>query len=266
MSEADNLLNDIQDVPAMPNVIMRALSIMKDPDSSMKELSQIISYDQSLTTKVLALVNSAYYGFPQQINSIQRAISLLGLTKTKNIIVTVAMKPMLNNQGDRELWEHSIKVAVGCEYLADYLKIVDADDAFVAGFLHDIGKMILNIKDRRLSEKVKQLVSLGSDVIESEKMFFHTDHTEMGTLLAKKWQLPILLTNSIKYHHNPNFSSMPAVCSLVYVINKLVQDNYSDGSINKDIMKNLNINIEQPQILRDGILNKANILLSELSN
>lgn len=266
MSNIDDLINSIKDMPAMPNVIMRALNIVKDPESSIKELASIISYDQSLSTKVLTLVNSAYYGFPQQITSINRALALLGMMKSKNIIVTVAMKPMLINQGDKELWIHSIKTAVGCEYLASYLKLMDPDEAFVIGFLHDIGRIILSLKDAKLCEKVKQVMDEGGDLIETERTFFGTDHAQMGAILAKKWQLPILLTNTIKYHHNPNLSSMPTACTLVYIVDKLVQDVCHFEQINSEIMKNLDINIVEPQILRENILQRAELLLQELAN
>lgn len=265
MYDINQLLNSLNDVPAMPNVIKHALNIMKDPESSTKELAKIISYDQSLSTKVLTLVNSAYYGFPQQITSISRAIALIGMSKAKNIILTVAMRPMLLSQGDKELWQHSIKTAVGCEYIANYLKLMDVDEAFVIGFLHDIGKIVLNLKDATIYAKVRDLVRSGSDIVEAEQLFFGTDHPQMGSLLAKKWQLPILVTNVIKYHHEPNLSSMPAACTLVYAVDKLVQDGWNRELLDEDVMKNLKIKIDQPDILRENILQKANVLLNELS-
>lgn len=265
MYELNDLINSLNEVPAMPNVIVHALNLMKDPDSSTKELAKIISYDQSLSTKVLTLVNSAYYGFPQQITSISRALTIIGMSKAKNIIVTVAMKPMLIGQGDKELWKHSIKTAVGCEYIAKYLKIMDPDEAFVIGFLHDLGKVVLTLKDSNLYNKVKDLVKTGTDIIETEQLFFSTDHCHMGSLLAKKWQLPLLLANAIKYHHSPNQSSMPVPCTLVYLVDHIIQDSFNPENFDSSIVSNINIKLDQPGILRDSILNKANILLNELS-
>src|SRR5574344_421847 len=266
MQDLNELVNTLKEVPAMPNVIVHALNIMKDPDSSMRELADIISYDQSLSTKVLTLVNSAYYGFAQQISSISRAITILGMTKAKNIIITVAMRPMLINQGDKELWQHSIKVAVGCQYLAQYLKIMDPDDAFVVGFLHDLGKIVLNIKDSSEYKRVKNLVKMGADVVETEQMIFGADHTQAGSLLAKKWQLPLLITNTIKYHHIPAQSSMKVPCTLVYLVDSIVQDDWVEENLDRDAISSLNIKIDQPSILRDSILNKATLLLNQLSN
>lgn len=266
MYNMNDILNNFKEFPAMPNVIMHALNVMKDPESSIKELARIVSYDQSLSTKVLTLVNSAYYGFPQQITSMTRAISLIGMSKAKNVIMAVAMKPMLTNQGDKDLWKHSITTAVGCEHLAKYLKIMDADEAFVIGFLHDLGKVVLKMKDARLYEKVEETATYNPNILEIEQTYFGTNHCQMGSLLTKRWQLPLLVNNTVKYHHTPNLSSMPTACTLVYFIDALVKDNFDFEKLDKDVMSNLKIHIDQPQILKESILTKSEMLLNELSN
>lgn len=266
MYNINDIVNNFKEFPAMPNVVMRALSVIKDPESGAKELAKIISYDQSLSTKVLTLVNSAYYGFSQQVTSIARAISLIGMSKAKNIIMTVAMRPMLTNQGDKDLWRHSITVAVGCEYIARYLKIMDVDDAFVIGFLHDLGKVVLKAKDRALYEKIEQMAMGNSRTLEFEKTYFGIDHCQVGSILTKRWQLPLLINNTVKYHHTPNLSSMPVPCTLVYLVDSLMKDNFDPEALDKNVMKNLTIQIDQPQILKENISAKAQILLNELSN
>lgn len=268
MDNINNIVNSFKDLPAMPNVIMRALNIIKDPESGAKQLADIISYDQSLSTKVLTLVNSAYYGFSQQITSISRGISLIGMSKAKNIIVTVAMRPMLTSQGDKELWQHSIVTAVGCEYLAGYLKIMDVDDAFVIGFLHDLGRLVLRLKDSVTYAKVKQtaLDNPKASIIEIERAYFGTDHCQTGSMLAKKWQLPLLINNAIKYHHAPNLSPIPIPCSLVYLVDMLVKPEFDESSVNKEFTKVLNFSLDKPEILRENIFAKAKLLLNELSN
>ena len=267
MNDAVNkLINNLKDVPAMPNVVIKALDIVKNPNSSIKDLGNIIAYDQSLSIKVLNLVNSAYYGFAQQITSISRALALLGMNKTKNIIITVAMKPMFSSEKNKKLWEHSITAAVGCEFLAEHLNIRDCDEAFVMGFMHDIGKIILNMQDSDVLATIQEYVKGGSDIIEAENAFLQTNHTEVGATLSKKWQLPILLTNVIKYHHTPLNSSFSKECSLVYLVDKIIQDELNTETINLDYIENLNIKLDKPEILRDSIINKASLLVSELSN
>lgn len=262
----DRLINNLRDIPAMPNVVIRALNVVKDPSSSIKELGNIITCDQSLSIKVLNIVNSAYYGFPQQITSISRALALLGMNKTKNLVITIAMKPMFSSEKNKKLWEHSITTAVGCEFMADHLNIRDCEETFVMGFIHDIGKIVLNMQDNEVLDKMQEYIDEGSDIIETEDLFFNTNHSEVGAELAKKWQLPLLLTNVIKYHHNPLISSMPVECSLVYLVDRLVQDKFNSEKFNTEYIQNLKIKLDKPEILRESILNKAKILLSELSN
>ena len=265
MDKTIELVNNVKDIHAMPSVIVKALNIMKKPTASMKELGDIVMYDQSLTIKILALVNSAYYGFSQQISSISIALSLLGMVKVKNIIVAVAMKPMMSNQGDKELWKHSMRVAAGCEYLANVTKITDSDEAFIAGFVQDVGKLVLHMTNEKLYAKVLSAVSEGADIIDAERKYFDSDHVKTGSLLAKRWQLPILLANIISYHHTPSLSSIPVPCNLVCLVDKLVQENYNPSTLDKDFIKTLGIDFADIEDLRETIMQKAELLISELA-
>ena len=265
MDKTIELVNSVKDIHAMPSVIVKALNIMKKPTASMKELGDIVMYDQSLTIKILALVNSAYYGFSQQISSINIALSLLGMVKVKNIIVAVAMKPMMSNQGDKELWKHSMRVAAGCEYLANVTKIMDSDEAFIAGFVHDVGKMVLHMANEKLYNKVLDAVHDGADVLDAEKKYFDSDHVKTGSLMAKRWQLPILLANIISYHHMPSLSSIPLPCNLVCMVDKLVQEEFNPSSLDKDFIKTLGIDFADIEDLRTTIMQKSELLISELA-
>ena len=265
MDKTIELVNSVKDIHAMPSVIVKALNIMKKPTASMKELGDIVMFDQSLTIKILALVNSAYYGFSQQISSINIALSLLGMVKVKNIIVAVAMKPMMSNQGDKELWKHSMRVAAGCEYLANLTKIMDSDEAFISGFVHDVGKMVLHMYNEKLYTKVINAVNDGADILDAEKKYYDSDHVKTGSLLAKRWQLPILLANIISYHHAPSLSSIPVPCSLVCLVDTLVQENFNPNAVDKDFLKTLGIDFADIEDLRQAILQKAELLISELA-
>lgn len=265
MDKTIELVNNVKDIQAMPSVIVKVLNVMKKPTVSMKELGDIVMYDQSLTIKILALVNSAYYGFSQQISSINIALSLLGMVKVKNIIVAVAMKPMMSGAGDKELWKHSIRVAAGCEYLAKLTNIMDADEAFIAGFIHDIGKMVLNMTNPKMYEKVIEVTNAGHDILEVEKKYFDSDHVRTGSLLAKRWQLPILLANIVSYHHAPSLSSIPVPCSLVCAVDKLMQENFDPNKLDKDFLKTMGIDMEDIDDLRNAIMQKSELLIAELT-
>lgn len=265
MDTTNKLILNYNDIPAMPNVMVKALNVIKDEGSGLNDLADVMCYDQALTTQVLRLVNSAYYGFAQQITSINKALPLIGMDQAKNIIITFAMKPMLTSRGGKEMWEHSIRTAVACEYLAKEFKIMDSSDAFVIGFLHDIGKIVLNMKNQAVYKKVMELVERGANILDVENMFFGTNHCDVGFLLAKKWQLPVVVNNGIKYHHNPQFSSMANFAYIVYVANKLAQVKEEDVVLDENIMKDSNIKIDDILAYRATVLSKAGILLSNLA-
>ncbi len=264
MTSAQDLIDKIKDIPAMPNVIVKALGIIKDGQSGTKELGEIMSYDQALTSQVLKLVNSAYYGFAQEITSVSKALALLGMSQTRNIIITVAMKPMLTSNGGREMWKHSLRCAVACEYLADKVVVADSSDAFTIGFLHDIGKILLNICNVSAYHRVKEMVKNGEDIIEAENSVFMTNHADIGFLLAKKWKLSVLLANCIKYHHDPLASSMPEITTLVYLANAISHDEIAPFD-EKLVKEQLGLEKNEIMAYREEILEKANTLFSNLN-
>lgn len=264
--DPQQLVAEFKEIPPMPNVVVKALSVIKNPATGIAELAKIMQVDQAISAKALSLVNSAFYGFRQQITSINKAIVVLGMMKAKNIIMSLALKPMMTVQGGRELWEHSIRCAVASEILAKEYKVIHPDDAFVMGFLHDIGKMLLNTKNPLKYSKVKYLAQQGNvDLIEVEDMQFGTNHCILGALISKKWQLPVILTNCIRYHHDPTQSSLPSVCGIVYCADKLVQSTVHGAIFNPKIMSKLDFQIADPVALRETILNKSSIFLKEMS-
>lgn len=252
-------------IPAMPNVIIKALNIIKDDNSGVRELANIISYDQALSTHVLKIVNSAYYGFPQEVISISKALSIMGMSQAKNIILTVAMKSMLTTLGGKELWEHSIKCGVAAEYISGKFKLMSPDEAFMIGFLHDIGKILLNKKSAETYQKVMDFAKRGLDILQAEEIFFKTNHTEVGFFLASQWKLSIIIANAIKYHHDPLKSSMINVASLVYFADKFSQKTFKPPYYDPEIANKTNIHIEDPLLYREEILLKSSVLLSELT-
>ena len=177
--DTQQLLAEFKDIPPMPNVMVKALSVIKNPSTGIAELAKIMQVDQAILSKTLSLVNSAFYGFRQQITSIQKALVILGMMKAKNIIMSLALKQMMTAQGSRELWEHSIKCAVAAEFLAKEYKIINPDDAFVIGFLHDIGKIgipdsILR-KEAKLTDdeysEIKNHPAIGEHILSSAPIF-----------------------------------------------------------------------------------------------
>ena len=259
-----DLINNLKDIPAMPNVIVKVLKLMHSETAGAPELASVIKCDQALCTKMLSIINSAYYGFGKQITSVNMAISLLGLKKTKNIIVTVAMSPLLSFQGAKSLWRHSILTAVGCDYIAEKYNLVNADDAFVMGFLHDIGKVVLNLIDSERYQAYMSSKMHPDENIKDERLKFDTDHSSTGSLLAVRWQLPDVIKDVIRYHHYPLKARNYFAPALVNIVNILVQDNFYEEWIDEDLCKMINLNIEDIGALRKEIIEKGEALMKEI--
>jgi HD-like signal output (HDOD) protein len=113
--------------------------------------------------------------------------------------------------------------------------------------------------------KVIALTNDGINILDAEKKYFDSDHVKTGSLLARRWQLPILLANTISYHHNPSLSSIPVPCNLVCFVDNLMQDNFNPNSLDKDFLKTLGIDLDDINDLRDVIMQKSELLIADLT-
>lgn len=211
----DRVVNRIEKFPALPHIISLVLKKIDDPRSSIADITRTLSADEGLVANVLKLANSAYYGFPRRIVSVTEAVVILGLNTLKSLIYTTLAKNVLGKEVkgyalDRgELWRHSVACGIICREIARKNRLGDIEAYFVAGLLHDIGKVILGEYLEEEYEEIVKRVSESSqpfNIIEREILGF--DHAEVGGLLAKKWNLPEFLVEAIRYHHNPEKSKL----------------------------------------------------------
>ncbi|OHD21837.1 MAG: phosphohydrolase [Spirochaetes bacterium GWD1_27_9] len=201
----------IQNMPPLPTTVSKVLEIARNPKADAKELNNVISLDPVLTGKVLKLINSAYYSLPNQITSIVRAIIMLGINTVKNLVLSTAVISNVKNKNNfnsldmEAFWRHSICVGVISKSFALKQNIDSkvVEEYFVAGLLHDIGKIPLNsvipedyLKAITYSHQNK--VSL----IDTETKMFDINHSDLGFRIAELWKLNKNLTDAIRYHHN----------------------------------------------------------------
>lgn len=259
------IIDEMPDLPSMPTVIVEALNIIGNPKSNINQLSEIISKDLAMTTQILKMVNSAYYGFPTQITTINKAMALLGLNKVKSLVLSVAVKPMMMSYCGKNLWEHSIRCAVGCQIIAKGLGRGETDEAFVMGLLHDIGKTILEIYNKDAVSEVNKLVNIGADRLTAEKMMFGFNHTDIGQELVTRWKLPLIIGTSIKYHHRPQESPDSSIAGLVYVADRVTQEQLKYPILDSDIVDVLDFDIPDPLQLREDIILISQPIIAALS-
>ncbi|KUK32584.1 MAG: Metal dependent phosphohydrolase [Thermoanaerobacterales bacterium 50_218] len=206
----ERIVQDVQDLPALPQIVEQVIRVTEDPDSTVKELNDIICQDQALTARILRLANSAYYGFPRRISTVVEAIVILGFNTIRNLVLAASVYDLLSREvpgyqlGKGELWRHSIACAMAARLLARQVRFPAPDQAFVAGLLHDIGKIVLSVymQDAYL-EIINTVKEKRIPFSQAEKDVLGFTHAEVGAKVAEKWNFPVPLVEAIAFHHEP---------------------------------------------------------------
>ncbi len=206
--EIKKIIKAIQSLPTLPTVAVKVNSIIKSPTAGAAELASVIEYDQSISAKVLSLVNSAYYGLSRKINNIKEAVTYLGTNTISQLVLALgvikAFEGTSNKRFDRsKFWTHSIAVAILSREIAKTGKRhKHPDDVFTAGLLHDIGKVAL---DSFCSESfipvLDELEKQEVPFYKAEQKVLGVDHTRVGEWVARSWELPLLTIVAIRHHH-----------------------------------------------------------------
>ncbi len=216
------ILGTVRDLPPMPQTVHKARDIMSSPTSSFKDLAKILETDPAIATKVLRMANSSYYGLGGKVSSIQHASVVLGHNTIGDLMTMAGTSTLLGNtlKGYRldagDLWRHSMGVAFGSRIIANKKNPALANDAFAAGIIHDIGKLILDqyIFERREAFE-EFMVDVQQSFLSAEKQILGFEHSEIAYEVCKSWHIPEALTAAIRYHHNPSQSGGK---ELVYIV------------------------------------------------
>lgn len=204
-------IESITDLPTLPVVVAKITSQIANPSTNAADIGKLIEQDQVLTGKVLRLVNSAYYGFPKQIKSIQHAVVILGFNKVKTIIITASVFGAFKNRkpGNLDLqrfWQHSLATAIISKICAEVIGIAHvAEDAFIGGLLHDIGKVVMDQYQPNIYIPiVKYANEKGILLYDAEREVMGLTHANVGEWMMEKWRLPAPIVHMVSSHHNPN--------------------------------------------------------------
>jgi len=200
----------IDEIPTLSPILQKIISTVEDSSADARDLTDIITNDISLTSKILKVSNSAYYGFQHKIGSLDRAVVLLGFNMIKSLAMSVGIIKTLPAQSkgsyfSRErLWIHSLAVATVMKHMAETTGRKEEGDAlFVAGLLHDIGKVVL---DQFFSEEYHQILEEtgcleSASVCEAEIKHFGMDHGDVGNILLKRWNFPSGICDLVAMDH-----------------------------------------------------------------
>lgn len=221
-----NAIQKVTQIATLPEITAKIMELVEDPSSTARDLQNVIKHDVALSAKILKVVNSAFYGLPRQVGSVDRAIVLLGMSTVKNIAVATSMAKLFGGQDisgkhtARDLWRHCLACGVFCKMLTKLRRGVENDEIFVAGLMHDIGILVeKQVYPKELAEAIELAESKEIDLWKAELEVLGADHQAFGTALANKWKFPPVFQIATGYHHQPEKLSAQhrEVAATVYV-------------------------------------------------
>jgi HD-like signal output (HDOD) protein len=223
-----SLLEGDVGLASLPHIFIEINRVISNPRSSAIHVADVISKDPNLTAKLLRIVNSAFYGFPSKIDTISRAVTILGSRQLSTLAVGTSVlekfKDIPRDLVDmNSFWEHSVACGVAARMIASYKNIINTERLFVAGLLHDIGRLIIY---KYLPQQGRQML-LGAQRTDcllrsAELEVLGFDHTQIGSMLTRKWKLPVILEQALGYHHQPLLSQHPQEASIINIADILI--------------------------------------------
>ncbi len=215
MSDIKSIIKKIDHLTPIPQVASKVMSIAEDPKSSMYDLSKVIIYDTAVTANLLKVVNSAYFGLPEKVDSVHQAIVYLGMAQVVDLVLLSASGENLQTAQEGydleagELWKYSVSSAILARELAEKKGVKETHLIFTAALLKDIGKVILNQYVKDSFDKINALVTKQNFTFrEAEKEVIGIDHAELGGMVAENWKFSPKMVEIIRHHHRPQEASI----------------------------------------------------------
>lgn len=204
----EQLVQSVQELPSLPQSAIKVLKMTDDANASARDVANVISADLALTSRVLRIANSAYYGLSRSVSTVNDAVIILGMQAVRNLALAAASYDTLRKElpgygmPQGVLWRHSLACACAAQVLARRTRAARMEEAFVAGLLHDVGKVVLSVHVGPQFEAIRALAELDNlPFHEGEKLILGFDHAEVGAQVAEKWNLPMSLCSAIAGHH-----------------------------------------------------------------
>ncbi len=206
----ESLLQADSELNSLPEIYIKISDLLDSENSSVGDIGKVVETDPALSSRILKMVNSAFYGFPNKISSISQSISILGRDRLKQVLIGSVLASVFGKESSKvdhmeDFWYQSVKTAILARYLGRQSIISDETESlFTAGLLHEIGRLILAQQLPELSAKVQSIIEIeGEKRLQAENGQFGFTHCEVGGAFIEKWGLPQLLSEVARYHHSP---------------------------------------------------------------
>lgn len=226
----NELVSDVSKLISLPEVCLKVTALVEDPNSSIDDIGKVISQDPGLTVKILKISNSAMYGRSSEVDTVSRAITLLGTRQIRDLVLATSafdtFKGISNTLVSMEdFWLHSILCGLAANKLTKLCGLRNADGLFVAGLLHDIGQLIMFNRMPELSQQAILLSMEGPgnyEMHEAEQSIFGFNHMDVGFKLAENWKLPPYISYCLGFHHFPEKApDFKQEVSIVHIANSI---------------------------------------------
>lgn len=246
VSQIYSKLDQIHNLPTIPEIMFEAIKIIKSEPGNVIKLSKIIGKDQGMVAKILSVANSPLYGMRRNVTSLEFAIMLMGAKELENVITAISLSNAIQFKSsstfnEKKYWHHSMAVGLVSKDISRKLENSEiAGDAFIGGILHDIG---IQLFAKYFSKEFQLITESNKDYFRSELEVFGLTHQDAGAYLLNKWNLPISLIQCVEYHHSPEYSNNNR--TLVSIINlaDYIVNNFSSAKAMWDYGINLNYSI-----------------------
>jgi putative nucleotidyltransferase with HDIG domain len=225
----EEMVAGVSHLVSLPEVYLRLNQVINDPDHDAGQVGEVIAHDPALTARLLRIVNSAYYGLASNIELVSRAVSVIGEDDLRNLVLatsTVQGFDRLPNElvDIRLFWSHSVHTGIIARLLSRHCNILHRERMFVAGLLHDIGKLILYFAEPEWSQQVLLDASENDGMLfRAEQRKFGYTHADVGGALMEAWNLPDTLIETVRLHHDPlQANNHPVETAIVHIANAVV--------------------------------------------
>lgn len=269
----------LDELPTLPAVVYELNRVINDPMSSTGEVEKIMGNDQSLTTKVLRLANSAYYAIPGGVTSLQRAIAYIGYDTINQLALATSIIKALDSKSMdgfdiREFWKHSLGVAMTAEVIAREVKYKTPSDLFTCGLVHDMGKIgLFVVAQEQFLTTVKYARDNKLSLVEAEETIDYPRHNHIGFELAVKWRLPYQIQISIANHHQKDpmlrgglSQEANLIVDIVYLSNLLIHALQFGHSGHEKVLGLPRDVLERLSISQDGLKDLITAVKAKIQN